>query len=47
MLIVLVKGTFSLHITFIFIYFPKALNIVQIGRKQSLVLLRFILQSAS
>jgi len=47
MLIVLVKGTFSLYIASTFTYFPRALNIIQIGGKQSLVPLKFVLQSAS
>ena len=47
MLIVSVKDAFSLYITSTLTYFPRALNIVQIGGKQSLVLLRLILQSTS
>jgi len=47
MSIVSVKGAFSLYITSTFTYFLRALNTIQIGRKQSLVLLRLVLQSAS
>jgi len=47
MSIVSVKGAFSLYISSTFTYFPRALNIIQIGGKQSLVLLRLVLQSAS
>ena len=47
MSIISVKGTFSLYITSTFIYFPRALNTIQIGGKQSLVLLRLVLQSTS
>jgi len=47
MSIISVKGAFSLYITSTFTYFSRTLNIIQIGRKQSLVLLRLVLQSAS
>ena len=39
MSIVLVKSAFSLYITSTFTYFFRALNTIQIGKKQSLVLL--------